>query len=82
MNERSSIAIFPSQVNASQTRASGGAYLGRLSRFEMRSQLRWGNWSILEFPVPTPFLWLDPEPVVCLDDTFGFVWPAVVELWP
>lgn len=53
----------------------------RQSRFEARAERRWGNWGgLLEFP--TPLLWLETEPVVCLGDECLLEEPAIIELWP
>jgi len=54
--------------------------IDRRRRFEARAQRRWGNWSILE--LSTPFLWLEAEPGLCLDDEVAFIEPVVIELWP
>lgn len=53
----------------------------RQSRFDARAERRWGNWGgFLEFP--TPLLWLETEPAVCLSDECVFGAPVIIELWP
>jgi hypothetical protein len=55
--------------------------LNRQSRFDARAERRWGNWGgFLAFP--TPLLWLEAEPGLCVDDELAYVEPVVIELWP
>lgn len=80
-DNRTTTSPFASAQNVST--ASGGSYAGaytdRQSRFEARSARRWGDWSILEFPIP--LLWLYDEPWLCVDDECEFEPPVVIDLW-
>jgi hypothetical protein len=55
--------------------------IDRQSRFDARAERRWGNWGgFLEFP--TPLLWLETEPVMCVGNECLLEEPALIELWP
>ncbi len=80
---RPTINPFSSFQSVSNARVSvyGGINRDRQSRFQARSARRWGDWSILEFPIPV--LWLDYEwEPLLLDEPAEFISPVVVELWP
>jgi hypothetical protein len=78
------VSPFASTSNVSSSAAGShvGAHTGRQRRFAARSARRWGDWSILEFPLP--LLWLYTEPWLSEDedDEYEFEPPVVVELWP
>lgn len=73
---------FVSARNISGTRAGSyvGAHADRQRRFEARSDRRWGDWSILELPIP--LLWLYTEPWLSVCDEDEIAPSVVVELWP
>jgi len=79
-NNRIDTNLFSATGAAPQTRFNL-VNTDRQSRFDARAERRWGNWGgFLEFP--TPLLWLEAEPVVCVDDELAYVEPVVIELWP
>jgi hypothetical protein len=82
---RTTINPFPlfqnvSNVSGARTIGYGGIDVDRQSRFQARSDRRWGNWSVLE--VATPILWLGNQCEPLLPDELGEFISPVVELWP
>jgi hypothetical protein len=79
-NNRINTNVFSSTRAVPQTRLNL-VNIDRQSRFDARAERRWGNWGgFLEFP--TPLLWLETEPVLCLSDECLLEEPAIIELWP
>jgi hypothetical protein len=79
-NNRINTNLFSVTGAAPQTRFNL-VNTDRQSRFDARAERRWGNWGgFLEFP--TPLLWLEADPVVCLGDECVLEEPAIIELWP
>jgi len=81
-DDRRAVSPFASTPNLSSSRAGSyvGAHTDRQRRFEARSARRWGDWSILEFPIP--LLWLYTEPWLSVDEEYEFEPTVAVELWP
>lgn len=79
--------VFPTQVGnlgrlpqARPVRPSPGSLATRQSRFEARSDQRWGNWWILE--VPTALLWAADVCIAAIDEDMECPEPALIDLWP
>jgi len=73
-------SVFPEINQGSLSNRYGGGNLDRQTRFDLRSQRRWGDWGILEFP--SALLWFD-EP--CIPGDFDepiCLAPASIFLWP
>jgi hypothetical protein len=79
-NNRINTNLFNSAEPVARTEL-GLSSLNRQSRFDARAERRWGNWGgFLEFP--TPLLWLETEPVMCVGNECLLEEPALIELWP
>ncbi len=79
-NNRINTTVFSSARAVPQPRLNL-ANIDRQSRFDARAERRWGNWDgFLAFP--TPLLWLEAEPVVCVGNECLLEEPAIIELWP
>ena len=73
-------SVFPNPNRGSHPDQYRGGNTTRQSRFDLRSQRRWGDWGLLEFP--SALLWFDEECVlgafeepVCLAPVPIFLWP-------
>ena len=71
--------IFPDRYTGAQPNRYRGGNTDRQSRFELRSQRRWGDWGVLEFP--SALLWFDDECVLDYGEPFCIA-PAPASLWP
>ena len=69
----------PDRYTGAQPNRYRGGNTDRQSRFELRSQRRWGDWGVLEFP--SALLWFDDECVLDYGEPFCIA-PAPIFLWP